>query len=382
MGAPRTQVSILVPTYNESQNIIGLLRSLAESIPKNIVAETIVIDDNSPDGTGQLVEDYIAAARKLANNTVGVLHRGAKRGLASAVLHGLRHARGDTIVVMDSDFSHPPSVIPRLLEPLRQRRCDIAVASRYAAGGAVQGWPPARRLLSWAATRVARAGLGVEQRDPMSGFFAFRRSLVQGLKLDGLGYKLLLEVLVKTRGARVAEVPYTFRDRRAGGSKLGARTAVAFARSAWRLYLHGRGAGGAGPAAGFLSKAARFYTVGASGLLVNYAVSVALAGAGGGLWYLHASAAGVAASVASNFALNKAWTFEDRDFSPRRTAAQLGKFAASSSAGALVQLGTVFALVEAQAAPYPAALALGVAAAAAGNFLLNKRWTFGERLWQ
>ncbi len=378
------QVSILVPTYNESQNIVGLLRSLAESIPRSIRAQTIVIDDNSPDGTGRLADDYARGAREIAGHTVDVIHRRAKQGLGSAIMSGVQQAAGSTIVVMDSDFSHPPSVIPEMIEAVKQSRCDIAVASRYVAGGAVRGWPLRRRVLSRLATGIAKRGLGVEQHDPMSGFFAFRRNLLDGLKFDGIGYKMLLEILVKTRGARVKEIPYTFTDRRRGASKLGAGTALAYCRSVWRLYRHGRAAARGGPgraSARFLSKAARFYTVGASGLGVNYLLSLLLAAGFGGVWYLHANLLGIAASMTTNFALNKYWTFEDRDFSPRRTAVQYGKFVAFSSAGALVQLGMVYTLVESHSLGYPESLVLAVMAAAFGNFVLNKKWTFREGLW-
>ena len=391
-GAPRgppaappapAQVSILVPTYNESQNIVGLLRSVAEHLPRNLRVETIVIDDNSPDGTGRIVEDYIRNVQRAANHAMGIVHRRAREGLGSAILRGIQHSTGSSIVVLDSDFSHPPSLIPKLIEAIRHPHCDIAVASRYTRGGAVSGWPLRRKVISRVATRIAKTGLGVKQDDPMSGFFAFKKSVVDGLKLDGLGYKMLLEILVKARGASVREIPYTFTDRRAGDSKLGAGTAIDYCRSVWRLYRHGRAQGAREPRASvrFASKAARFYTVGASGLLVNYLLSLLFVSGFEQAWYVHANPVGIAASMTSNFALNKYWTFEDRDFAPRRTALQYGKFVMFSSAGALVQIGMVYGLVEAYAVPYPAALILAVMSAAFGNYILNKKWTFRERLW-
>ena len=382
-GRPPAQVSILLPTYNESQNIVGLLRSVAEHLPRNLRIETIVIDDNSPDGTGRIVDEYIRNARRAANHAIGIIHRRAKEGLGSAILKGIQHSTGSSIIVLDSDFSHPPSLIPKLIEAIRHQHCDIAVASRYTKGGAVSGWPLRRKVISRVATRIARTGLGVKQDDPMSGFFAFKKSVVEGLKLDGLGYKMLLEILVKARGATVREIPYTFTDRRAGDSKLGAGTAVDYCRSVWRLYRHGRGQGAreARTSVRFASKAARFYTVGATGLLVNYLLSLLFVSGFEQVWYVHANLAGIAASMTSNFALNKYWTFEDRSFAPRRTALQYGKFVMFSSAGALVQLGMVYGLVEAYAVAYPAALVLAVMSAAFGNFVLNKKWTFREKLW-
>ena len=108
----QAQISILIPTYNESQNIIDVLKSIGEHLPKNILTQTIVIDDNSPDGTGNIVEEYINNVKKIAGNTIDVIHRKAKQGLSSAILNGIQKASGDTIIVMDSDFSHPPSIIP------------------------------------------------------------------------------------------------------------------------------------------------------------------------------------------------------------------------------------------------------------------------------
>lgn len=377
-GQANPQVSIIIPTYNESQNILDMLRSIKENLPGSVSAQAIVVDDNSPDGTGRLVEEHLRGMKKIANYTIEVIHRKAKTNLSSAILHGIRHARGETIVVMDSDFSHPPQIIPKLLEALRNR-CDIAVASRYIWGGRIDGWPAKRRILSRLGTAVAKYGLGIKATDPMSGFFAFRKSLVDGVSIDGLGFKILMEILVKARGARITEIPYTFRDRRLGQSKMGWPVISDYCRSVWRLFRHGGGFEPRGSVR-FLSKAGRFYTVGASGFLVNYVVSLLLTQQAPQFWYLHANVLGIAVSMTTNFALNKFWTFRDKDRSPSRVAIQYAKFMGFSSLGAAVQLGMVFSLVEGGWS-HPAALGCGVLTAALGNFLLNKRWTFGERLW-
>ena len=203
----QAQISILIPTYNESKNIIDILKSIGEHLPKNILTQTIVIDDNSPDGTGNLVEEYIKNVKKIAGNTIDIIHRKAKQGLSSAILNGIQNATGDTIIVMDSDFSHPPSIIPKMIDVLKQSQCDIVIASRYITGGGIQGWSLKRKLISKVATKIAKKGLGVKQRDPMSGFFAFKRNIINGLKFDAIGYKMLLEILVKTKGATVKEIP-------------------------------------------------------------------------------------------------------------------------------------------------------------------------------
>ena len=379
----KAQVSIIIPTYNESENIIQVLKSIGEHLPEDIATEALVVDDNSPDGTGKIVEDYINDPQNKAGYTVNVIHRKTKSGLSSAVLRGIEHATGDTIVVMDSDFSHPPKIIPRLIEEIKRSGCDIAIASRYAAGGAVKGWTLKRKLLSSTATRIARKGLGINESDPMSGFFAFKRKIIEGLKLDAIGYKMLLEILVKTKGATVREIPYTFTNRMYGSSKLDSSTMFDYARSVWKLYRFGKTAekNEARDSVRFLSKAARFYTVGASGLLLNYLVSLLFADAGMNFWYIHATIIGIMFSMSSNFVLNKIWTFGDRNFEIKSTLTQYGKFIGFSSLGAIVQLGIVYILVDSYQLLYPVALVLAVATAASSNFILNKKWTFKEKVW-
>jgi dolichol-phosphate mannosyltransferase len=233
------QVSIIVPTYNESQNILAILKSIEQNLPKNKPVETIVVDDNSPDGTGSIVEEYINTVKKATGYTIEVIRRKAKEGLSSAILKGIENSKGQTIVVMDSDRSHPPDIIPKMVDTLDNSECDIVVASRYVKGGSVSGWSVKRKLISKIATKIAQHGLGVGQKDPLSGFFAFRRNILDGLKLDAIGYKMLLEILVKTKGARVKEIPYTFTNRMQGESKLGTPVIFDYIRSVWKLYRYG-----------------------------------------------------------------------------------------------------------------------------------------------
>ena len=378
-----TQLSIIIPTYNESQNILKILKSIGEILPPNILTEAIVVDDNSPDGTGKIVENYLQNFKKMAGYTIDIIHRTAKKGLSSAILSGIQYAKGDTIIVMDSDFSHPPQIIPRMVDALKKYRCDIVIASRYVNGGKISGWPLKRKLLSKIATVIAKKGLGVKTSDPMSGFFAFKRSIINGLKFDAIGYKMLLEILVKTRGAVVKEIPYTFTDRKFGTSKVSLPIAYDYAKSVWKLYRYGKSIRKQEkrPSVRFLSKAARFFTVGASGLGINYLISLLFTGGFSDFWYLHANLVGIIASITSNFILNKYWTFEDRDFSAKKTLEQFGKFAGFSSFGALIQLLMVYSFVENYQMLYPLALVIAVATGAFSNFILNKKWTFKEKIW-
>jgi len=378
-----TQVSIIIPTFNESQNILKILKSIGDYLPKNIITEAIVVDDNSPDGTGTIVDDYLKNLKKAAGYTIDVIHRTAKKGLSSAILRGIQQARGETIVVMDSDFSHPPQIIPRLLDALRKYQCDVVVASRYVKEGKINGWPLKRKLLSKIATIIAKKGLGVKPADPMSGFFAFKRPIIKDIKFDAIGFKMLLEILVKTKGVTIKEIPYTFTDRKFGSSKVTIRTVLDYINAVWKLYRFGKSVvkDEKRSSVRFLSKAARFFTVGASGLGVNFLFSFLLANQISDFWYLHANIIGIIVSMTTNFILNKVWTFEDRDFSIKKTLDQYSKFVLFSSFGALIQLGLVFSLVENYQMTYPVALILAVLTAAFSNFILNKKWTFKEKIW-
>jgi len=378
----KEQISIIIPTYNESQNIINILKSIGSNLPKNFLTQAIIVDDNSPDGTGKIVEDYLKNLKKIAGYTIEIIHRKAKDGLGSAILNGIQHAKGDTIVVMDSDFSHPPQIIPKLIESVKKYKFDIAVASRYIKGGNIQGWSLKRKIMSKFATLIAKKGLGITAKDPMSGFFAFKKNILNGLNIDAIGYKILLEILVKTKNVTITEIPYTFQDRELGSSKLNLKIILDYYKSVWKLYRYGKPLEKQEKRSSvkFLSKAARFYTVGASGFVVNYLISLLFAGGISDMWYLHATIIGISVSITTNFILNKAWTFSDRDFRIKKTLTQYGKFAMFSSLGALVQLGMVYFLVDGIEISYPLALILAVMTAAFGNFVFNKKWTFKEKL--
>lgn len=377
-----TQISIILPTYNESQNIVSLLKSIAENIPKNIKAQAIVVDDNSPDKTGKIVEEYLQNIKKFANYSVDIIHRKTKAGLSSAILHGIKQAKGEHIIVMDSDFSHPPQIIPKMLESLKKSHYDIVVASRYVKGGGIIDWSVKRKFISKFATSIAKYFLNVETKDPLSGCFGFKKNLIKDLKFDAIGFKILLELLVKSDSRNIQEIPYTFTDRKFGSSKLDTKIIIDYIKSVWKLYRFGQSHHKEKrKSISFISKAARFFTVGASGILVNYLISLFSSSLNPELWFIHANLMGIISSMTSNFILNKHWTFEDRDWSIKKTLIQYGKFIGLSSAGALIQLSLVFHFVDVQDLQYPTALLFAVLLAAIGNFVLNKKWTFKQKIW-
>jgi dolichol-phosphate mannosyltransferase len=379
----KAKLSIIVPTYNESQNIVRMLDSIAETLSPYKGSEIIVVDDNSPDGTAEMAKSHAKIISTKKKIRIEIISRNGKFGLSSAIIKGVQYASGDFLVIMDGDFSHPPQVIPSIIQALQDSNYDIVIASRYVKGGSIIGWPFKRRLMSKGATKIAQYGLGIDVKDPVSGFFAFRRDIISGLKFDAIGYKMLLEILVKTKGARVKEIPYTFTNRRIGASKLDANVMFDYLRAVLRLYRYGKSIRQKErrTSVRFLSKAGRFYTVGASGLLINYIASLLFNTFAPNLWFLYSTIIGVLISMTSNFFLNKIWTFEDRKFNWKGTGIQLGMFMSFSSLGAIVQLLLVYALVENYKMDYPASLILAVAVASVGNFLLNKKWTFKEKIW-
>jgi len=209
---------VIVPTYNEADNIerlVGLI--LQQEAPLHVV----VVDDHSPDGTGEIVD------RLAANDArVSVIHRTSKLGLGTAYISGFKQAleRGyGYAITMDADFSHNPRYLPGLLALMSD--CDLAIGSRYVPGGGTEGWPLSRRILSRGANAFARAMLRLQAHDCTAGYRCYRREVLQNIGLDTIfssGYSFLVEMLTRCerRGYRVAELPIIFRDREAGASKI------------------------------------------------------------------------------------------------------------------------------------------------------------------
>jgi dolichol-phosphate mannosyltransferase len=214
-------LSIVVPTYNERERLEELVSAVsAVFVRHGIDGELVVVDDNSPDGTGQIAESL------RDRYPVTVLHRAGKLGLGSAVIEGFAAARGSVLGVMDADLSHPPSVLPGMLAALGGRDVDAVIGSRYIPGGATKNWPFLRRLMSRAACALARPLTPV--RDATSGLFLVRRDAVHGIAISAAGFKICLELLMRSRIASVVEVPYEFADRAAGQSKMTLREAAGY----------------------------------------------------------------------------------------------------------------------------------------------------------
>ncbi len=214
-------ISVIIPTLNEFENIEPLLGRLLQCRP--MPDEIVFVDDGSIDGTRDRIRSFIGSA------PVRLIERDAPAfGLSGAVIAGARAARGDLLVVMDADLSHPPEKIAELLQPLLEGRADMVIGSRYVKGGSTPGWPVWRRILSRAAGGFAYPLTGVH--DSMSGFFAMPRKLLLELTPAATGFKIAFEVLVQGgRNLRVVEIPIVFRDRSRGVSKMSFGVAAVFA---------------------------------------------------------------------------------------------------------------------------------------------------------
>ena len=293
MAGGRPELTVVVPTYNERDNVRPLLERLRKAL-EGVDYEVLFVDDSSPDGTADVVREEMARDPR-----VRLVVRRGERGLASAILRGIREARGRYVAVMDADLQHPPEVVPRLLEAARREGAGIVVASRYARGGGVGRWNPLRKVVSWGATLIARLLVPESRRttDPMSGFFLIDKEAVSIDGADPVGYKALLEILYRNPAAKVVDVPYVFGERASGESKLGTKVILDYL---WHVIK--------------ISRPVKFAVVGAIGTGVNEGATYLAMLAG--LSYTFAYVVGIEVSILSNFVLNDAWTFRDRRTRP------------------------------------------------------------------
>ena len=235
MATAAADTWLVLPTYNEAENIEPFVAAVRDKLPAS--ARVLIVDDGSPDGTGEIA-DRLAAA----DDGLRVLHRPRKEGLGPAYIAGFREALAagaERIVEMDADFSHQPAYLPRLLEATE--RADLAVGSRYVDGGGVRDWGALRRAISRGGNTYARAvlGRGVGVNDLTGGFKCFRREVLEAIDLDTIGsrgYAFQIELTYRAvqLGFTVAEVPIVFRERRAGASKMGG---AIVAEAIWRVPL-------------------------------------------------------------------------------------------------------------------------------------------------
>lgn len=220
------EISIIIPTYNERETLEKLIFNIFRLKIERL--EVIIVDDNSPDNTGEIAE-------KLSQlYPVTVIHRKEKLGLGSAVIEGFKSAQSDILGVMDADLSHPPELIPQMLKEIKNH--DLVIGSRLIQGGKVEKWPILRKFISLVGVLCAKPLTKV--KDPLSGFFFLRRKVIDGINLNCRGYKILLEILTKGKYQTCKELPIIFKTRNLGQSKLSLREYADYSKLLLHLYFY------------------------------------------------------------------------------------------------------------------------------------------------
>ncbi len=353
-------VSFIIPTYNEAGNIGPLVERIHAAMGDRPY-EILFVDDNSHDGTAY------TAASLVPKYPVKVLIRKNKRGLATAILDGLLYIQGEYVCVMDADLQHPPEVLPVLFREMDNGH-DLVIASRYVPGGGCEGWKLTRRIISKGAITLAHVFLPDTRKysDPMSGFFAFHRKVVEKAQLNPLGYKILLEILLMGDHKSVAEVPYTFVARTRGESKLSAKTQKEYLKHLASL-MHRKGED---------IRFIKFLLVGASGIIVNEGLLFILKELIK-LTLPVASAIAIEASIISNFMLNDTITFRDRRTAGAKSFfSRLAKFNVVSLAGAAINYSATLLLTQVFGIHYLISNLIGIVIATMVNYLVNNWWTW------
>jgi dolichol-phosphate mannosyltransferase len=295
-AAPIVELTVVSPAFNERGNVERLVAKLTAALA-DVRWELIVVDDDSPDGTADLVKQI--AQR---DGRVRCLRRVGRRGLAGAVIEGVMASAAPYVAVIDADLQHDETILPDMLALLRAGDCDVVIGSRYLdAAGLAEGLSPIRKFGSQVATAFGRRALGVEVTDPVSGFFMIRREAVDAVaeKLEPAGFKILFDILAsQPRPLRVKELPYAFQPRQAGESKLDGRVVLEyFGLVASKL------------TGGWLSPNFLFFSLaGASGLVVHMAVLLATQG----LVFTWAQTLAAVTAMTSNYLVGNAMAYRDR----------------------------------------------------------------------
>jgi len=355
------ELSVVVPTFNERDNVLTLIERLAGTLD-GIGWEVIFVDDNSPDGTATLLRQ---AARR--DRRVRVLQRIGRRGLSSACVEGMFTSAAPYIAVMDADLQHDEALLPRMLERLRQGDIDIVVGSRYVEGGSVGAWARHRVSFSRVATVLAQRVLRAALSDPMSGFFMLRRETIEGCvgRLSAIGFKILVDIFASSpRPLRFAELPFVFRTRHAGESKLDVGVAWDYV-----VLLIDKLVGRFIPA-----RLIAFCLVGGVGVGVHFLVL--------GLMYLlgvafvPATTAATLVAMTSNFFLNNTLTYRDRRLRGWRMLPGLLSFMLVCSVGALANVGVAGLMFDREHAGWVLSALAGILAGTVWNYALTSFYTW------
>jgi dolichol-phosphate mannosyltransferase len=360
-GGP--ELSIIVPTFNERENIAELIGRLVVSLG-DCSWEVVFVDDDSPDGTADVVREHAAL-----DSRVRCVQRIGRRGLSSACVEGMLATTARYLAVIDADLQHDERLLPQMLEALKAGDTDIVIGSRYAPGGDIGDWDARRARMSRLAMRLSRVLVPAEVTDPMSGFFMMRRSVLEGSahRLSAIGFKILTDVFASfPRPLRFKELPYRFRVRRAGESKLDSVTAWDYL-----MLLLDKLIGRWIPVR-FLA----FSIVGAAGVAVHFAVLTLV------LQGLHRSfvagqAAALLCAMTFNYAVNNVLTYRDRRLTGIRWLRGWASFVLACSIGGIANLGVSSTIYDFGRGWFPAAIA-GILVGAVWNYAVTMMLTWGR----
>jgi len=357
------ELAVVIPTYCERENVCELVRRLRKVLA-GIRWEAIFVDDDSSDGTARAVR---AIGRR--DSRVRCVQRLGRRGLAGACIEGMLASASPNIAVMDADLQHDETLLPRMLRDLREGDAELVVATRYAGTGGVGGWDASRAGISRRATRLGRLVYRHPVSDPMSGFFMLRRDLLEEAvhKLSTSGFKLLLDILATVkRPIAVKEVPYTFRNRAHGQSKLDSVVVWDFG-----MLLLDKLIGRYVP-----MRFVAFSLVGGAGIVVHMAI-ISLLFVFAGMSFTAGQALAAVLTMVFNYAVNNVLTYRDQRRSGFAWLTGLGSFVVACSLGALANV-TIATFVFSRHVPWMLAALAGIVVGAVWNYAMTSRFTWGK----
>ena len=365
MIADLLELAIVIPTFNEKANVPTLIAKLDQALV-GLNWEAIFVDDDSPDGTAD-------AAREIArlDKRVRVIQRIGRRGLSSACIEGMCATAAPVVAVIDGDLQHDETLLPAMLDLLKDGETDVAIGSRFVSGGCTGEWDSDRVAKSALATRMSRRVLKCDLNDPMSGFFMIRTDIVRRLapSLSAIGFKILLDLLTASpTPLRFVEVPYTFRCRTEGESKLDHVVAMEYL-----IAIYDRMFGRVVPV-----RFAMFSAIGVLGVGIHMAVLTACF-VGLGTHFLVGEIVATLAALTFNFFLNNALTYRDRRLKGwRQLVDGWVSFAVICSVGAVANVGIAAFLYEMRDGAWAASALIGVLVGAVWNYALSSKFTWGR----
>jgi dolichol-phosphate mannosyltransferase len=360
-GAPL--ISVVVPTFNEADNVEALALAIGESL-EGIDWEMIVVDDDSPDRTYEVVHRLSKVDPRLR-----CLRRIGRRGLSSAVIEGALAANGEVIAVLDADFQHDERALPQMYSTLCRENADIVVGTRYAPGGGIEHWDDQRRRLSRLATKAAQLLVRGRTSDPMSGFFMVKRSTLNQavLNMSQQGYKVLMDIILSSpRNIRIIDLPYIFRDRRSGFSKLSPLVMVEFVFLLTEKFSRGL----------IPARFLMFSVVGSLGLIIHLSVLYSLKYAG--VDFIPAQVSAIFCAMIINYLINNEFTYLDTRLRGVELLSGFLLFAAVCSIGALANVG-VASLAIRQTHSWSVSGIAGAVVGAVFNFGAASRVVWGRK---